>query len=88
MPPPVDRSPRRGVDSPDDFEAVVPSDTVDLNFNASCFWIGVTGDVALMNKAGVGVVWKAVPAGYFAARSSRVMATGTTATNIVACKHA
>jgi hypothetical protein len=83
-----DRPPTRRIaaNSPDDFEPVTPNDGKDLPFVANLFWIGVAGDVAVANKRGVGVVFPAVPAGFWLCRAKRVMATGTTATGIVACR--
>lgn len=78
---------------------VTPSDTKDVTNaagdNASVYakalWIGVTGDVAIIaagdqsGALGVGtaVTHKAVPVGIFPVQVRRVMATNTTATNIV-----
>ena len=78
---------RPGINSPDTMVSVTPSDSVDLPFLATCFWVGSAGSIALLNKAGTSVVFGSVPAGaFFIARSTRVMATGTTATGIVACR--
>ncbi len=68
-------------------QAVTPSDTVDLNKVTSAIYVGVTGDVALIlaNDPDVApVVFKACPVGLMQVQARRVMATGTTATNIVA----
>ena len=66
---------------------VVPSDTVDLPTPARFIWVGVTGHIAVI---GVGdsaaVTFKAVPIGWFDSKKliQRIMATNTTATNMVA----
>jgi hypothetical protein len=65
--------------------AVVPSDTVDLTVAPRRLWIGGAGNVHINTLAGNSLTYTAVPAGvYLQVRPSRVFATGTTATNIVA----
>lgn len=70
--------------------AVVTSDTADLATYAKRLYIGVSGDVAVIPVANYAlgsttpVVFKAVPVGYLDVQVARVMATATTATNIVA----
>lgn len=66
--------------------AVVPSDAVDLAVPSRALYVGGAGDVtAIMTRGGNTVVFKAVPVGTTLPVSvSRVMVTGTTATNIVA----
>lgn len=82
-----DFAPRPGINSPDSGVPVTPSDTVGHGFLATCFWVGGTGNISLMNAAGAPVIYYGVPGGaYFTARSTRINATGTTATNIVACR--
>ncbi len=72
---------------PTKFAAVTKSDSTDLTTIATKgLYVGTTGDVAVM---GVGdaaaVTFKNVPAGSFIPGSfSRVMSTGTGASNIVA----
>jgi hypothetical protein len=66
------------------FSAVTPNDGVDLPIPARSLYIGGTGDVTIQNTAGTNVTFSAVPAGTtLLASTARVMATGTTATNIV-----
>jgi hypothetical protein len=69
-------------------EAVTPSDTVDLSHVTSAIYVGVTGDLAMIlaNDPDVApVTFKAVPAGtLLQLQCRRVMATGTTASSIVA----
>jgi hypothetical protein len=65
--------------------AVTPSDTVPLAVASKRLWIGGAGNVALITVRGVAVTYASVPAGtYLQVRAKQVMATGTTATNIVA----
>lgn len=62
--------------------AVTTSDSVEQNFSG--LYIGVTGDVAVKGLGGVSAVFKGVPAGtILPIVVKRVMATGTTATNIL-----
>ncbi len=66
--------------------AVVPSDTVDLVSISTALYVGVAGDVTvIMADLATTVLLKAMPVGlYRGLRVSRVKATGTAATNIVA----
>jgi hypothetical protein len=65
---------------------VTPSDTVDLTASPSHgLYVGVAGDVKAILSDGSNVVFKALSAGIVYPFSvSRVYATGTTATNILA----
>lgn len=67
--------------------AITPNDGTDLAFVTRGIYVGVTGDVAvnMANTPGANVIFKAVPAGSLLPLAvARVLATGTTATNIVA----
>jgi hypothetical protein len=65
--------------------AVTPSDTVDLAFASKRLWVGGAGNVKVTLVGGTTVIYTAVPAGvYLVVRASRVYATLTTATSIVA----
>ena len=65
--------------------AVTPSDTADLAIASKRLWIGGTGTVKVNTVGGSTVTYTGVPAGvYLNVRASRVYATGTSATNIVA----
>jgi hypothetical protein len=76
-----------GLDSPA-FEAtsVTPSDSVDLGFTARGLYVGSGGDVAVIPKNGsTAVTLRNVQSGTVLPVSvKRVLATGTTATQIVA----
>lgn len=67
---------------------VTPSDGTDLPIYANALYIGGGGDVAVLaeNDAdGASVVFKNVPAGgILPVQTRRVLATGTTASNIIA----
>lgn len=71
-----------------DFAAVTKSDTVDLPFKSRWLWVGGAGDVSVLAAdETTAVLFSSVPAGTrLPIRTSRVRATGTTATNIVAMK--
>ena len=65
--------------------AVVPSDTVNLAQPTRSIYVGGTGDVKVITVGGQTTIFKAVPVGTtLNVAASRVFATGTTATNIVA----
>lgn len=66
------------------YAAVTTSDTVDISCAARSFYIGVSGDVALVGYDNAPVVFKAVPVGILRVAGRRINATGTTATNILA----
>lgn len=69
--------------------AVAPSDTVDLGDIPKALYVGTAGNITMVGVAApagaTGIVWKNVPAGTILPfRPRRVMATGTTAADIVA----
>lgn len=62
--------------------AITPSDSTNLSLFG--FYVGVTGDVTVKTLLGTSLLFKAVPAGtQVRIGVSRIMAAGTTATNIV-----
>lgn len=64
---------------------VVPADETDLSPFAKALYVGTAGDLSLIPAAGtVAVTLKNHPVGYVAVQARRVLATGTTATDIVA----
>lgn len=63
--------------------AVAPSDSTNLNYECRSLYVGVSGDVTAV-VGGTAVLFKAAPVGVLPIRCTRVNATGTTATNIVA----
>jgi hypothetical protein len=71
---------------PGDFHAAItPSDTVNIPTGwTRSIYVGVTGDVALVDQNDAVVVWKAVPVGILPMRAKRINSTATTATNMVA----
>lgn len=78
----------KGLDSPYDKGAdVTPHDTNLLPFRTRALWVGGTGAVAVQWPDGTSTVFPAVPAGHeLRVRVDKVLATGTTATNIRALK--
>ena len=63
--------------------AITPNDSTDLNPFPRYLYIGGTGNIAVETMAGNTVTFSAHPVGYFPQRVRKVLATGTTATNIV-----
>lgn len=67
--------------------AVTPDNDADLAFRTRGLWVGGLGNVAVQWPNGTSTTFTAVPAGtLLPIRVDRVLATGTTATNIVALK--
>lgn len=75
-----------GLDSPALHGAAVsPSDTTPLATDSRSLWVGTGGDITLMTSGGETIQLKNVPAGsLLPVRTHQVMATGTSASNIVA----
>lgn len=71
---------------PQNAAAVTTSDTVDLGYVTKNLYIGVSGDVTVIMAGGQTVTLKSVPVGMLpqGIRVTRIKATGTTATNIIA----
>lgn len=64
-------------------KVVTPSDATLLNFKT--LYVGGTGTVTLIDETGASVLFSGVPSGsYLWIKGTKVMATGTTATLIVA----
>ena len=66
--------------------AVTPDDNADLDFITRSLWVGVSGDVAVQWRDGSSVVLKSAPVGLLNVRVARILATGTTASELVALK--
>ena len=65
--------------------ANTPSDTVDLAVAPRRIWSGSGGNITIVTLAGTTLTYTNVPAGtYLQIRPSRIKATGTTATSMVA----
>lgn len=68
-----------------DAAGVTPDDAIDLAEVTRALYVGVAGDIALITAGGQSVVFQAVPAGsLLPLRTSRILATGTTAGGIMA----
>lgn len=64
-------------------KVVTPSDATLLSFKA--LYVGGTGAITLIDETGASVLFSAIPVGsYIWCKGTKVMATGTTATLIVA----
>ena len=71
----------------EDAVAVTPSDSTDLGKDVRGLYIGGAGDVAVFTRSGNTVTFVAVPVGSILPISvSKVLSTGTSASNIVALK--
>jgi hypothetical protein len=67
-----------------EFFEITPDDDADLPEVPRAIYVGVSGDIALVGKAGTDpVLHRSVPVGPFLVAPSRVMETGTTATGLV-----
>ncbi len=64
---------------------VAPSDTNDLAHVTRALYLGAAGDVAVQMKDGTAVTFVGMGAGWHPVRVARVMATGTTASDILGC---
>lgn len=64
--------------------AVTPNDSTDLTRQARALWIGGTGTLRITTQEGGTLNLTAVPVGLLWLRATRVHATGTTCTNILA----
>ena len=75
-----------GLDSPGlHASAVTPSDTVPLATDARGLYVGGAGNVQLVTSGGETVTFAGIPAGLILpVRVHQVLATGTTASSIVA----
>lgn len=63
--------------------AVTPSDGTDLPHVTRALYVGGAGDVAAVLKDGTSVTFVGMGAGWHPVRVARVLATGTTASDIV-----
>ena len=74
-----------GLESPGyDAASVVPSDSTDLTITSRAIYVGTSGDLRVTTASGSVVTFSNVPEGILPMRVSRVHASGTTATGIVA----
>ena len=74
-----------GIENPAvDAFAITPSDTADVKEVTRAIYVGGDSDIAVVMKSGASVTLHSVVAGtMIPIRVSRVLATGTTATNLV-----
>jgi len=79
-------SPNPGVTNGKAPAVITPSDSVDLNPHIDGIYVGVTGNLTVTpryNASDAGILFTAVPVGWFPIKCRRVWATGTTATGLV-----
>lgn len=63
---------------------ITPNDSVDLADEAGAIYVGGAGDIALITSRGTTLTFTALNAGTILPfKVSRVLATGTTATNLI-----
>lgn len=71
------------------YVAITPNDAADLPVSVRAIYVGATGDVVAIGPGDTGtsgITFKAVTAGLWQAiQARRVLATGTSATNLVGC---
>lgn len=71
------------------YVAITPNDAADLPVAVRAIYVGVTGDIVAIGPGDTGtsgITFKAVSAGAWQAiQARRVLATNTTATNLVGC---
>ncbi len=74
-----------GLSSPAlDAFAITPNDATDILEVTRALYVGGSGDITLVTKGGTQVTFVGISAGAFLPiRASRVLATGTSSTNIV-----
>ncbi len=66
-------------------EQVTPSDSTDLASVSRAIYVGGSGDLRVTLVDGSDVIFRTAPVGWHPVRARQVWATGTTATDIVAC---
>lgn len=66
------------------WSSITPSDTVNLLERPRAIYVGVSGDITALDTTGLSSTFKSVPIGEWHIHPTRVMATGTTATNLIA----
>lgn len=64
--------------------AITPADGTDLPSPCRSIYVGVTGNIALVTVGGNTVTFSNVPVGVLPVQARRVLATGTTATTMIA----
>ena len=66
-------------------QTVTPSDSTDLGHVTRALYVGGAGDMAVQLKDGSAVTFVGMGAGWHPVRVARVLATGTTASDILGC---
>ncbi|MEM7620053.1 MAG: hypothetical protein AAF228_06260 [Pseudomonadota bacterium] len=63
---------------------ITPNDTTDLSLVTRALYIGTAGNIVVVMKSGSEVTFNNIPSGtVLSLRTTRIKATGTTATNIL-----
>lgn len=69
-----------------DFFAITPSDSVDIAERHRAIYVGVAGNVQVVNGAGIVVTFAAAAGAVLPIQARRINATSTTATGLVGLK--
>jgi len=73
------------VSDPGEFAAViVPNDSTVLTTPTRAIWVGVAGNIAVRMRGGNLVTFTGVPVGLLPIQVDKILATGTTATTMLA----
>lgn len=64
-------------------QAVTPSDTVKLKFQTQIVYVGSAGDLKVIDAVGGTTLFTAMPIGWYPMQVVQILATGTTAADIV-----
>jgi hypothetical protein len=77
---------KRSLDGPgEDADEIVPHDANELTYVTRAIYVGGAGNMSVVTAKGTSVVFTGLPAGIvLPVRIRKVLATGTTATNLVA----
>lgn len=73
-----------GTNPADGASEITPNDSTDLTLVARALYIGAGGDIKVDLPNNDTVTFKSVGSGFFPVRVTRVYATGTTASDIIA----
>lgn len=66
-------------------ETVTPNDGTDIGSVSRAVYVGGPGDLRVTLADGSDVIFRSAPVGWHPIRAQRIWASGTTATDIIAC---
>ena len=77
---------RSEISAPRGHFAITPDDVTELPHYPETIWVGVGGDLAVeLTENDTVCIYKNVEAGRWIGKCRRVLATGTTATDLIGC---